>query len=50
MGSDLPGYLYLGEIHRSEIAIQQWLRTELRKRLGGRTGPCGWAGPVPEPL
>ena len=50
IGFDLPGYLYLGEIHRSETDIKQWFRTELRKRPGGITGPCGWSGPVPDPL
>ena len=47
---DLPGYLYLGEIHRSETDIRQWLRTELQKQSRRRIGPCGWTGPVPKPL
>ena len=50
IGWDLPGYLYLGEIHRSESDVRQWLRTELQKQPRKRIGPCGWTGSTPEPL
>jgi len=48
---DLPEYLYLGLIHRSESEIETWLRTEWRRYPGSkRTGPCGWKGAIPSPL
>ena len=50
MGSDLPGYLYLGEVHRSEGDVTRWLRAERQKQPSERIGPCGWRGSEPEPL
>ena len=50
IGLDLPGYLYLGEIHRSESDVRQWFQTELQKQPRKRIGPCGWTGPAPEPI
>jgi hypothetical protein len=47
--ADLPEYLYLGVITKSETDLKSWLRSELRA-YGASAIPCGWNQPVPAPL
>ena len=49
-GSQLPEYLYLGAITRTESEIRNWLQTERQQYWGVGAGGCKWMEPVPSSI